>query len=106
MIKVAVHKTGSHFTSMEVSGHAGSGDSGFDLVCAGVSSIMTGALNAFNHFDPNALLNMTSEPLITIELTNHNDLNQKLFEFVLIQLKTVEAAHSNYIRILEKEVTS
>ena len=106
MIKVVVSMTGSHYTSMEVSGHAGSGDAGFDLVCAGVSSIMTGALNGFDQFDPSAQLNLTSEPLITIELTNHNDLNQKLFEFVLIQLQTVEHAHPKYIRILEKEVTS
>lgn len=106
MIKVDVIKTDAHYTSIEVSGHAGSGDAGYDLVCAGVSSIMTGALNAFDSFDDSLNLSLTEEPRITIELTNKDELNQNLFRFVLIQLETVAHMYPEYIRILEKEVTS
>ncbi|WZT99993.1 ribosomal-processing cysteine protease Prp [Erysipelothrix sp. D19-032] len=34
MIKVSVLTKDNQFQSMEVSGHAGSGEPGFDLVCA------------------------------------------------------------------------
>ncbi|CAM4189765.1 ribosomal-processing cysteine protease Prp [Erysipelothrix aquatica] len=106
MIKVSVLTKDNQFQSMEVSGHAGSGEPGFDLVCAGVSSIMTGALNGFDTLDNTVDLTMTQEPLVKIEILNQSDLNQKLFEFVLIQLKTIEFAHPEYIEINEKEVIS
>lgn len=106
MIKVVVKKTDDYYTSIEVSGHAGSGDAGYDLVCAGVSSIMTGALNAFDSLTDGTELKLDPEPRITIELNNNIEINQMLFRMVLIQLQTVEFAHPEYIRILEKEVTS
>ena len=91
---------------MTVTGHAYSGDPGYDLVCAGVSSILTGALNAFDEMDDSVNLTLTKEPLIQIDIQTPSELNQKLFEFVLIQLKTVEMAHPQHIEIHEKEVKS
>lgn len=104
MIHVTVSLENGQYKSMKVTGHAGSGDPGFDLVCAGVSSIMTGALNGFNQLDSSVALQLTQEPLVSIDIIQSNELNQKLFEFVLIQLKTVETSYKEFIEINEKEV--
>lgn len=104
MIQVKVSLENGEYKSMRVTGHAGSGDPGFDLVCAGVSSIMTGALNGFDQLDNSVKLNLTQEPLVSIDIIQSNELNQKLFEFVLIQLKTIETSYQEFIEINEKEV--
>ncbi|MDE8032619.1 ribosomal-processing cysteine protease Prp [Erysipelothrix rhusiopathiae] len=106
MIHVSVLISKGFYKKMTVTGHAGSGDHGFDLVCAGVSSIMVGALNGFDSLTDSVELIMTQEPLIEIEIKHSNELNQKIFEFVLLQLKTIEQTQSKYIEINEKEVTS
>ncbi|HLR64459.1 MAG TPA: ribosomal-processing cysteine protease Prp, partial [Pseudogracilibacillus sp.] len=46
MIKVMTTKQDNEYIAIEVSGHAESGPYGFDLVCAGVSAITFGAVNA------------------------------------------------------------
>ena len=66
MIRVTVETVEHQYHSMTVVGHAETGESGFDLVCAGVSSILTGALNAFDEMDDDAHLIMSDEPLIYI----------------------------------------
>ncbi len=106
MIQVEIVKNNGVYQSIQVSGHAYSGEPGFDLVCAGVSSIMTGALNAFDEMDDSVNLTLTKEPLIQIDIQTPSELNQKLIEFVHIQLKTVEYAYAQNIEIHEKEVTS
>lgn len=106
MIQVTVFKRNDIIYDVSVKGHAYSGEPGFDLVCAGVSSIMTGALNGFDALDSDVQLSLTKQPLINIEIITPSELNQKLIEFVLIQLKTVETAHPQYIEIHEKEVKS
>ncbi len=42
MVKVHVKRNQNHIQEIEVKDHAGYADAGFDLVCAGVSSICIG----------------------------------------------------------------
>lgn len=46
MIKVEVEYKGKGFHSLLIKGHANTGDYGKDLVCAGVSAVSIGAMNA------------------------------------------------------------
>lgn len=103
MIQVKVTKVGKFITELEVSGHAYSGEPGFDLVCAGVSSITTGALNGFYELDNQCELIMTDDPFIKIKCEEVNKDNQLLLNFLLIQLKTVEEVHSEHLQITVKE---
>ena len=66
MIRVTVETVEHQYHSMTVVGHAETGESGFDLVCAGVSSILTGALNAFDEMDDDAIKD-TRPSLIQIQ---------------------------------------
>ncbi|QIK57482.1 ribosomal-processing cysteine protease Prp [Erysipelothrix sp. HDW6A] len=103
MITVDITTKDGVYRHLKASGHAYSGEPGFDLVCAGVSSVLTGALNGFDTLDDTVEVSLTSEPLVEINIKNENTLNQKLFEFLLIQLKTIEFSNSEYITINEKE---
>ncbi len=46
MIKVFVSETAKTITCIEVKGHANSDEEGKDLVCAAVSAVVTGCINA------------------------------------------------------------
>ena len=48
MIKVEVEYKGKGFHSLLIKGHANTGDYGKDLVCAGVSAVSIGAMNALS----------------------------------------------------------
>lgn len=54
MIKVRISCTGDDIRSIDVSGHALFDQYGKDVVCAGVSSVVIGALNALDILYPSA----------------------------------------------------
>ena len=103
MIKINVLTKESNLKKIEVSGHAYSGEPGFDLVCAGISSIMVGALNAFDQFSQNCDLILEDTPYIKIECKKASSENRLMMNFLLTQLKTVEEVHSEHVKIIMKE---
>ncbi len=103
MIQVVVLKSKTAIVQIEITGHAFSNDPGFDLVCAGVSSIATGALNGLDALDDSCELSMTDEPLIKIVCKEVNHDNQLLLNFLLKQLETVAYVHDEHIKIIVKE---
>lgn len=87
-----------------VSGHAYSGDPGHDLVCAAVSAIVFGSLNAFDQVVNDATSDTIHDGYVhSVFNIQHESLNI-MFEMMLMQLKSVEAAHPNHIKINNKEV--
>ncbi|WP_152654750.1 ribosomal-processing cysteine protease Prp [Oceanobacillus sp. CFH 90083] len=46
MIQITVFQSDNQVTAFELTGHADSGPYGYDLVCAGVSAVTFGAVNA------------------------------------------------------------
>jgi uncharacterized protein YsxB (DUF464 family) len=46
MIKIQINKTNNKYSSLVISGHSNYDEHGKDIVCAGVSAIVTGGLNA------------------------------------------------------------
>lgn len=103
MIYVEVYTKESNILKIEISGHAYSGEPGYDLVCAGVSSIAVGALNGFEELECNCNLEMTEDPFIKIECRDLTETNQLLMNFLFLQLKTVEESHHEHIKINVKE---
>ena len=101
MIKVVYSMVDDHYTYLSVKGHADSNEYGKDLICASVSSIMFGLMNALD----SAKLDVQIK-----ELTNHieiiNDSKSELidnyFELVLIQLKTIEESYGEFIKVERK----
>ena len=110
MIRVKVKRNSGQLKSFQLKGHAESGPVGHDLVCAAVSGITFGAVNA--------VLELCNIPLdieqagseggflkVTIvDMQPSPDLEKAslLFEGMLISLKTVERDYSKHISIIDK----
>ena len=89
---------------MTVTGHADFDDLGEDVVCAGVSSIVFGALNGFDELAKDKFDIVISDNLITVNVLDSVCLTDKLLSFVNLQLKTVEQQYSDNIGITIMEV--
>ena len=89
---------------IKISGHANAGPKGSDLVCASISSIATGALNALDAAYPDDVaLSLSEIPDAVIEikvLKNHQNL-QALLRMLYIQIQTLAENQSKYITIKE-----
>jgi uncharacterized protein YsxB (DUF464 family) len=108
MIKVVIKRKDDMIYSVEISGHANSGPYGYDLVCAGVSAVSFGAINAALQLSGAELVikqggeggylfaqipeNATTEQIEKIH---------QAFEVMLISLQTIERDYSQFIKIEE-----
>lgn len=109
MIHVTVYRSNNQITAFELSGHADSGPYGFDLVCAGVSAVSIGTVNAVMELcgadleieqgNEGGYLHVTIPNLTSMELM---DRVQLLFEGMLISLKSIEVEYSQFIKIRSK----
>lgn len=102
MVKVEIIRNQNLIQNIKVWDHAASGEYGFDLVCAGVSAIMIGALNAFDSLELPVELSMDPSPMIQIKWLKPHD-KQQMMDIIFIQLKTIEEQYSEFIKITEKE---
>src|SRR5699024_10208007 len=98
----------NRITSFEISGHADSGPYGYDLVCAGVSAISFGLINAIHELCVVELdIEQGSEggyryvgiPPLLPDGQEHNV--QLLLQGMLISLQTIEHEYGNFLKILQ-----
>jgi uncharacterized protein len=100
MTEIKIFKEENHIGKIVLSGHALYARHGKDLVCAGISSVITGICNALDE-----LTDYDSEQ-ITIDdgyveipnLTNNGQV-QLICEVLIVQLKTIETVYPKYIEI-------
>lgn len=98
MISVNVSFIGKNIKKFIVSGHAEYDEAGKDLVCAGVSAIVIGGINALENEIANlSIINKKNE--LGVEVINDNDKIQIILNTIYIQLKTIEESYSKYIKI-------
>lgn len=90
--------------SMTCSGHAQAAPYGEDLVCAAVSSIMTGALNGIDMLFPETCQLTMKANTISIQVNRDSTDLQQILHFIWIQLQTVHDSHPEYIIMEKKEV--
>jgi len=105
MIRVSVQNQNQLITKVDITGHSDSAPKGQDLVCASVSSMATGVLNALDQLCPNScLLTLLDQDnaRITIQVIDlDNPVVQTILQTFLIQLKTLESSQSSFIQIQE-----
>ncbi|MDD7280385.1 MAG: ribosomal-processing cysteine protease Prp [Erysipelotrichaceae bacterium] len=104
MVKVEILYKQDQIQSIRVSGHAGAGTRGNDLVCAGASSIGFGALNAFDELFAQDVDIEVRDNQFRIKALKNSDMLQKSLLFLEIQYKTMEASYPENITIIRKEV--
>ena len=101
MITAIYEAKDDKYLSLKVKGHADYENSGKDLVCASVSSIMFGFMNALDELHENVEIKQLTNSIVII---NHSSSNiiQDYFELVMRQLKTIEERYGGYIKIERK----
>ena len=102
MIKVLYSQDDeNNFTLLDVQGHAEYDDSGKDLVCASVSSIIFGFMNAIDETKEKVEIKDEGNRII---ITNHsnNEVINDYFKLVLFQLKTIEESYGEFIKVERK----
>ena len=96
MIKVNIYGNND---KIELIGHALFDDYGKDIVCAGVSSIVTTTINAILTFDENYINYQNTKDKFIIEINNHNEIVDNLINNMLDMLKNIEEDYPQNIKI-------
>lgn len=98
MISVNVTFIGKDVKSLTVSGHANYDQYGKDIVCAGVSAVVTGGINALES-EIESIKIINEDNKLGVEVINSNEKIQIILNTILIQLKTIENSYKKYIKI-------
>lgn len=109
MIIVTVFRSDQQITAFELSGHADSGPYGYDIVCAGVSAVSFGTVNAVIELCE-VELDISQEMeggylYVAIPKYLEPDLLEKvqfLFEGMIVSLNSIAAEYSSFMKIQEK----
>ena len=103
MIKVVIEKNNSKIISFEVSGHSNYDEKGKDIVCAGVSAIVVGGINALINENKKAIEYECKEGYSKVFVKDiGNDNIAKILDVITTQLYTIEESYPKFIKIKEK----
>jgi len=98
MIKVSYRVDGENILELEAKGHANGTKVGeLDLICAIVSTILTGGFNAIND-DKNYKMTL-DEGFAKLIVNNPNEHDNSVVSTIICQLKTLETKYSKNISI-------
>ena len=84
---------------IEILGHAMYDDFGKDIVCAGVSSIVTTTVNAILTFNEDYIKYSSEQDKFTIEINNHNEIFDNLINNMINMLSQIEEDYPKNIKI-------
>ena len=89
-----------NYTYLDVKGHADFAEYGRDLICASVSSIVYGLMNALDEIEGVTMKELKDR----IEIVNKSGSPKAndFMELALIQLKTIEESYGEFIKVERK----
>jgi uncharacterized protein len=99
MIFVKVEEQDNLIHQFEVSGHANSASHGYDLVCAGVSCIVTGLANAVDQLCGDSAIIDLAEGYAKITVINQSQQLETILKTGLIQLMMMAEQYPKYIKM-------
>lgn len=109
MITVKTFRKEGKITAFEISGHAESGPYGYDLVCAGVSAVSFGTINAVSTLcDVQLHIDQAGDGgYLHVTIPDRNGIKQKdniqlLLEGMLVSLRTIERDYGEFIKLINK----
>ncbi len=82
-----------------IKGHALFDDFGKDIVCAGVSSVVTTTINAILTFNKDYISYLSEKDQFTISINVHNEIVDNLIKNMLDMLKNIEEDYPKNIKI-------
>ncbi|AHB36101.1 ribosomal-processing cysteine protease Prp [Spiroplasma apis] len=101
MVVAEFYKENNSFFKIIISGHANSDKYGKDLVCAGITAIVNGSLNAFDKKCGKNVEIIVEENKISIIILESDKLLQEFVDFLKIQLETIQIQYPKNIKIKE-----
>ena len=102
MIKIQINKTNNKYSSLLVSGHSNYDEHGKDIVCAGVSAVVTGGLNALIIENKNKISYRVNDGYVNVDVLDiDDDKLQIIMDVIVVQLKTIEESYKKYVKISE-----
>lgn len=110
MITVTVYKdSGGRYRGFQVSGHAGYARRGKDIVCAAVSALITGTVNAIETLTDDEIIVVTDEkkPLLALKFRKSPCRRAALLmDALVLSLRGIEReyCHRGYLHLKMKEV--
>ena len=99
MIKIVIKRdvSSQKIISIEVKGHANSAEYGKDLVCAAVSTVMTGGMNALK--DKEYDFKLEEGHVYVKALDIPSDYDSVVLKTMEVQLMTIEESNHKYVQI-------
>lgn len=104
MVKIKVRKLNDSIKSIEILGHAEFAQYGKDIVCAAISSISIGLLNAIDVLTVETCEVEMIDNHIRIFVLKNDNVTQTVLSVGIIQLKTIEERYPNNLKIEFTEV--
>jgi len=108
MIRVAIERSQAdrRIRSVHVSGHAEFAEPGKDIVCAGVSAVSVGTVNAIHRLLDIRLEHEMDKGLLDFRVPDALDEQiaksvQLLLESMVVMLQTIQTSYGQYITIRE-----
>ena len=103
MIKIKINKSNNKYSSLEVSGHSNYDEHGKDIVCAGVSAVVVGGLNALTNENKKKVSCKMSDGYVNVDVLDiEDDKLQLIIDVIVVQLRTIEESYKKYVKISEK----
>ncbi|WP_374696804.1 ribosomal-processing cysteine protease Prp [Spiroplasma endosymbiont of Polydrusus formosus] len=103
MIKIIITKNEQKIKKIEITGHAKSAEYGKDLVCAAITGIVTGGLNAIDQIKPDSCESVVKERLINIIIKNDSADLQVMLQTIYYQFLTIYQQYQKFISVREVE---
>lgn len=104
MIRVKVSNKNNNINSISILGHAGYDVYGKDIVCSGVSSIVTTTVNGILMFDKSYISYSQKKDKFEIIINEHNEIVDNLVNNMLNMLKEIENDYPNNIKMKEENL--
>ncbi|MCU6761253.1 Predicted ribosomal protein [uncultured Roseburia sp.] len=107
MIQITIYQdTEGRFHGFDSEGHAEYADPGFDIVCAGVSSLVITAVNSIETLTADSFNSETEQESgqIKFRMNTFGHDSQLLLQSLILGLEEMERNYSEYIDVIFKEV--
>ena len=99
MISINVSFMDNDIHSITIQGHANQNRHGKDIVCAGVSAVVYGSINAIDDYQKDQIEFELKDGFTFIKVIHTSKELQLMLQMMLIQLKTLEESYQEYIQI-------
>lgn len=103
MIIIEVTSHNKEIVSIEMNGHSGYAESGKDIVCAGVSSLVYAAINSFNSIEESRILIDDGMLKLNLHGKKVSDHDQIVLEVMLNGFSMIAAQYKKNVKIIKKE---